>query len=201
MFMASIDQVIKNLRKYVEPFSNEPLYLPYVINFIKKPVKYVEIPFSEQIEPLDLTFYLLKKGLDCIADRIIFPPVSEPLKITCSKLSFFLIILKKKSFIINEELEKTIENKINEIEKALTDNKLAIREISIEGISYFYNDNNSDFSIINFLSDLINLNWDIEQLVFNDFMFTVYRKDISGKHWIFVKREEIERYIERIMKG
>ena len=198
--MASIDQIIENLRKYIEPFTNEPLYLPYILRFIKNPVGYIEIPFSEKIEPLDLSFYLLKSGSNCIADKISFPVISESLKISCRPLSFFLFILKKKSFIVSEELEKTVENKIYEMEKALTDNKLAVRMISVEGINYFYNDNSSDFSIINFLSDLINLKWEVEQLVFDGFIFTIYKRSASGKHWVFVKREEVERYVEMVIK-
>jgi len=48
--MESLDDIILKLKNYSgEPGIKEPIYIRYIINFLKKDSEYVEIPFIEHL--------------------------------------------------------------------------------------------------------------------------------------------------------
>ena len=50
------------------------------------------------------------------------------------------------------------------------------------------------------LGNLINKSWDTKVIIFEHEYFTIYSKKEKGMIWIFVKKHEIERYFEKLIK-
>lgn len=137
--MDALVSIITKLGKYnQEPLTEEPFYIKYIINFLNKPDKYLELPFLGPIKPFTITYFLVKNGFNCRADRVkSFPFAIKTVEITCQGLFTYLFILNKKSFLASYDTEKAIKERLTELTKNVVDKGVYIEEETEDGINYF----------------------------------------------------------------
>ena len=199
--MESLDDIILKLKNYSsEPNINEPIYIKYIVNFLKRDLGYVEIPFVEYVKPFTVTFFLVRNGLECRADTVSsFPFFRNTIAINCSGDYTYLFILSKKSFLVNFKITQLIKEKLYELKKTITDREIYEEEEMEGGFSFLYDDD-PNFLGMKIIKELIMKPWNQHSLIFDGFIFTIYTKKEKGMTWLYIKKDEIEKYFEKLVK-
>jgi len=81
----------------------------------------------------------------------------------------------------------------------ITSREIYEEEEMEDGFSFLY-DEDVNFLGMKIIKELIKEPWDQYSLIYDGFMFTIYMRKKKEMTWLYIKRDEIEKYFEKLVK-